>query len=139
MTTAAEIVTDAYLLLRSNDPGEALEEFDFAQGKRFLNRMMTRWEANGASVGWSNIDNPDDVVPIPPENEDCVIYNLAVRLRAVTGSTLEPDVISLARDGYNKLLNDVINVNAPVQITTTPIPSNGIAGVRWNIQSDSPY
>ena len=139
MTTAAELITDAFLLIRSNDPGEALEEYDFAQGMRVLNRMMRRWEANGISLGWQGIDNPNDVLPIPPEAEEPVVYNLAVKLRAIYGATLEEDVISLARNGYAQLLRDVFGVNAPVQITNMPISSNGWAGVRWNIQSDSPY
>lgn len=139
MTTAAEIITDAFLLIRSNDPGEALEEYDFAQGKRVLNRMLRRWEANGLALGWQDITNPDDVVPLPAEAEEPVIYNLAVKLRAVYGATLEQDVISLARDGYRALLRDVYAAAPPIQITSAPCPSNGIAGVRWNIYSDSPY
>lgn len=139
MTTAAEIITDAYLTLRSNDPGEPLEEFDFAQGLRWLNRMLTRWEANGVSLGWSNVTLPTDVVPIPPEAEEAVINNLALKLRKNTGSTLDPDLVEEARDGYRALQRDVYAAGPPVQITTAPIPSNGVAGVRWNINSDSPY
>lgn len=139
MTTASEIITDAFLLIRSNDPGEALEEYDFAQGKRALNRMMRRWEANGLALGWQDVVETTDVIPAPPEAEEPIIYNLAVKLRAIYGATLEEDVLSLARNGYNQLLRDVLTFNAPVQITNAPIPSNGIAGVRWNIQSDSPY
>jgi hypothetical protein len=139
MTTAAELITDAFLLIRSNDPGEALEEYDFAQGKRVLNRMMRRWEANGLALGWQDVTETTDVIPAPPEAEEAIIYNLAVKLRAVYGATLEEDVLSLARDGYKALLRDVLTFNAPVQITNAPLPSNGIAGVRWNIQSDSPY
>ena len=139
MTTAAELITDAFTLIRSNDPGEALEEYDFAQAKRALNRMMRRWEANGLSLGWQDVVETTDVLPIPPEAEEPVVYNLAVKLRAIYGATLEEDVLSLARNGYAQLLRDVITVNAPVQITNMPIPSNGLAGVRWNIYSDSPY
>ena len=139
MTTASEIITDAFLLIRSNDPGEELEEYDFAQGKRVLNRMLRRWEANGISLGWQDIDLPIDVIQAPPEAEEAIIYNLAVKLRAIYGAALEEDVISLARNGYAQLLRDVFTAAPPIQITSAPCPSNGIAGVRWNIYSDSPY
>ena len=139
MTTAAELITDAFLLIRSNDPGEALEEYDFAQGARILNRMLRRWEANGLALGWQDIANPDDVLALPPEAEEAVTYNLAVKLRPVYGATLEEDVISVARHGYQALLRDVIVANPIVQITRAPCPNSGIAGVRWNIYSDSPY
>ena len=139
MTKAAELITDAFLLIRSNDPGEALEEYDFAQGARVLNRMLRRWEANGLALGWQDVSNPNDVLALPPEAEEPVTYNLAVKLRAIYGATLEQDVISLARNGYAQLLRDVLVANPIVQITNQPCPSGGIAGVRWNIYSDSPY
>lgn len=139
MTTAAELITDAFLLIRSNDPGEALEEYDFVQGARILNRMMRRWEANGLALGWQDITLPVDVLPVPPEAEEAITYNLAVKLRPVYGATLEEDVVALARLGYAQLLRDVFAAAPPVQITTQPVGSRCWPGVRWNIYTDTPY
>ncbi|KMM77078.1 hypothetical protein ACP93_02635 [Xanthomonas sp. NCPPB 1128] len=103
MTAVARIVTDALCLLRVLDPREAPEAEDMAAGIRALNLMMRVWEIDGPALGWSDVSNPGDTLPAPPEAEQAITDNLAVSLRPRYGCELEPDVLARASVGYSTL------------------------------------
>jgi len=106
MATVGDITNRALRILRVLDPNEAAESQDFATALAALNAMAARWEANGMALGWSAQDNPEDVLPAPVEAEEALAYNLALRLRAEYGVSLDLDVIELARDGLRLLQRD---------------------------------
>lgn len=99
MTTAAIIVRGALGLLRVVDAREAPEAEDFADGVRALNAMMAAWLVDGWDIGWTPVTLPDDVLTSPEWADDAITYNLALRLRASYGASLEEDVIALASAG----------------------------------------
>ncbi|WP_293705549.1 packaged DNA stabilization gp4 family protein [Stenotrophomonas sp. UBA7606] len=131
MTTVAEIVSGALDLLRVKDATEAAEAEDMATGISSLNMMMARWEANGYSVGWTPVSNPADVLPVPPEVDEAVMFNLALRLRPRYGASLEPDVVDTARRLKSDVLADVFSSNP---MTLEP----GLLGLggAYNIRTD---
>lgn len=106
MAKVADIIRDALGHLRVLDANEAVEAEDAAEAIRALNLMMRRWEANNIMLGWSDVSSPDDTLPAPPEAEEAIGYNLALRLRARYGATLDQDVIDNARDGKAALQGD---------------------------------
>lgn len=140
MATAAAIISRALRLIRVLDPAEALEEYDFTTGRDSLNAMLTRWEANGITLGFQPITTPSDTLSVPLEAEEAVVYNLALKLRPEYSATLEPDVLKTANDGLAALMRDVY-VSTPVgQITSAPCGSLiSRTGTYWNIDTDSPY
>lgn len=99
MSKVSEVIRDSLLLLRVIDSTEAPEAEDSQDAIRSLNLMMTSLEAEGVSVGWSNVSKPDDDMPCPPENEEGIAYLLATRLRPKYGVTLDPDVVQGAQAG----------------------------------------
>ncbi len=118
MTKVAEIVGGALALLRIVDAAEAPEAEDMATGISAMNMMMSRWEANGYSVGWSPVEAPSDEMPSPPEADEAIMYNLAVRLRARYGANLEEDVFGEARRLKSDVLADVFAAN-PMEMERT--------------------
>jgi len=80
MTTAANMVKRSLRLIQVINTVQPIKAEDAQTGIKVMNAMLTRWEANGLSLGWTNVDNPSDVLPLPPEAEEAVAYNLAVRL-----------------------------------------------------------
>lgn len=112
MGTVADIIRDALGHLRVIDADEAIEAGDHAGAIRALNLMMRRWEASGIALGWADVTAPEDVMPVPPEAEESIGYNLALRLRARYGATLDQDVIEHARDGKSALMADVASADA---------------------------
>lgn len=99
MSKVGEVIRDSLLLLRVLDAGESPEAEDSQDAIRALNLMMTSFEAEGISIGWSNVASPDDDMPCPMENEQAIAYLLATRLRPSYGVSLDPDVVQGARDG----------------------------------------
>lgn len=107
MTLVVDILRDALGHLRVADAAEALKADEARDAMRALNLMARRWEASGIAIGWQEVTSPDDVLPAPPEVEEALGYNLALRLRARYGGTIDADVVELARAGLADLAADV--------------------------------
>lgn len=106
MASVADIVGRALRLLRVVDANEAVEASDFATAVLALNQMVRRWEADGIALGWLDVANPADTLPAPPETEEALAYNLAVRLRPEYGASLDGDVVGIAKYSLSCLLRD---------------------------------
>lgn len=128
MTEVATIVRDALVILGVRDAQQPIPAIDMEDGIRVLNMMLRRWEANGLTLGWTDVVNPSDELPLPPEAEEAVGYNLAIRLRGRYQVFIEPDVFEFARIGLAALRRDV-KVAAPLE--WDPI------GRYYNIRTDS--
>lgn len=111
MSKVAEVVRDALLLLRVLDATEAPEAEDMQDAIRALNLMMNTMEAEGISVGWSPVSNPDDDMPVPAETEEALTYVLAMRLRPKYGVALDPDLFQSAQDGLGNLRAQVASAD----------------------------
>ena len=124
MTQVATIVRDALSHLRVIDRAAALTAIDavaMQDGIHALNLMMRRWEADGVALGWTDVSDPTETLPLPAEAEEAVGYNLAVRLRARFGVSISPDVVQLATDGLARLVADV-QANTYVRVCYDDLP-----------------
>lgn len=128
MATVQEIVSRSLRILRVLDVNSAPRAGDMATAVVALNGMMRRWEANGMAMGWSNVANPSDVMPVPEEAEEAIAYNLALRLRGEYGASLDPDTVAFAQSGLNALRRDRI-VEMPLQWERD--------GIHYDIRTDS--
>jgi hypothetical protein len=99
MTAVSQVVRDALLVLRVVDATEAPEAEDEQDAIRSLNLMMRAWEVDGYNLGWSDVATGADELPVPPENEEAVIYNLAKRLRGKYGAAMDEDSLRIAEQG----------------------------------------
>lgn len=98
MTKVADIVADTMKILRKLDPNEAPDAADARDCVRGLNLMMRNWEVEGLSVGWQDVAEVTDDLPAPPEAEEAIAFNLALRMRSRFGARLDQDVIIIAVD-----------------------------------------
>lgn len=121
MTTAADFIKDTLGLLQIVSPNQPVKDADMQTGIRFLNRFMTRTEADGIATGWSPIASPSDVVNLSEEAELGVMYNLAMVLAPQWGVTPLPEVAAGAAMFMNALIRD--------QMVATPI--RPILDVPW--------
>jgi len=103
MTQAIDIIRAALQHLRVVDAAAALDENDTADAIKSLNAMMRAWEADGISLGWSDVVAATDAMPTPPEADEAIGYNLAVRLGSRFGVMPGQDVVSLASSGVSLL------------------------------------
>ena len=130
MSKVGAVVKDALGYLGVTDPNEDVAAEDMVTALRQLNLMLRRWEANGLSLGWNDVDNPDDDMPVPAEAEEAIGYNLALKLRPHYGVQIAPDVVEFARVGYNTLLRDQ-EVATPIQpLLDVPTPDRW-GSSRW--------
>lgn len=72
-------------------------------------------------------------IDMPPEYEEALHYNLAVRLKPMYGLPPDPTIINLAK----LALNTIKNANA--QIALLSMPKDLIRGSLYNIYSDQSY
>jgi hypothetical protein len=124
--TVLTLLRRALRLVRACDANDVPEPHMVAGALEALNSMMRRWEANGLSLGWNTATLADDEPGIPEEAHEAVVYNLATRLRAEYGATLEPDVYAMASDGLALLRRDRIRA----------APLRGRSACEYNIVTD---
>lgn len=133
MTTVADFIKDALLLIQATDARQPVKAVDMASGIRALNRFVRRVEANGIAVGWTDVANPSDDLPLPPEAELAVLYGLAVDLAPSYGTTPLPEVVGRAHEYISDLLRDQM-VATPIQpILDVPVPDASTATSSGNL------
>lgn len=130
MAQVQDIVRDALGHLRVLDANAPVPPIDMRDSIRALNLMVRRWEADGLALGWSDVSEPTDALPLPPEAEEAVGYNLALRLRARYGVQIDPDIVALADAGLSALQRDRI-VEMPLVLDPLCAPR------RYNTYTDS--
>lgn len=99
MTQALQIIRDALGHLGVQDANAAVKPIDARDGLHALNLMMRGWEAEGLALGWQDMTEATAQMPTPPEADEAIGYNLALRLRARFRVSIDPDVVALATDG----------------------------------------
>lgn len=125
MATVAAIIERSLRLIGVHDPGEPLEATDVSTGIEAMNAMCTRWEASGNTIGWSNVSNPSEEMPSPPELDECIAYNLALKLAPEYDATVPMAVAAQAGESLADLRRDVA-VATPIEpILDVPIPTVG--------------
>lgn len=124
MASVAAIVARSLRLIGQHDPGEPLEASDVSTGMEALNAMCRRWEANGNAFGWSDVSNPSDEMPSPPELDACIAFNLAMELAPEYDASVSPLVASRAAEYMNDLRRDCIVATPIEQLVDVPTPSS---------------
>lgn len=99
MTDTETLVRDALQHLGVVAAEQPIQAVDMADGIRALNLMMRALEAEGMTFGWSDVDSPSAVLPLPPEAEEAIGYLLAIRLQSRFKLQVDPTIIALATEG----------------------------------------
>ena len=99
MSKVGEIVRDALGHLRVIDADADVDPLDMRDAIRALNLMMRGWEAQPLPLGWYDVSSPDEEMPTEKAFDEGIGANLAIRLRAKYGATLDADVVQFATDG----------------------------------------
>lgn len=133
MTTVSAITSRALRLINTLDSNESPEAEDSETAIMALNGMCRRWEANGMAIGWNDVANPSDELPSPPECDDAIAYNLALRLAPEYQQQPSAAIIQFAADGLRELRRDRLVATPIYQCNDAPL---GAVGGRWNIYTD---
>lgn len=131
MAKVEAIVGRALRMIRVVDPREPVQAVDMQTGITALNAMLRRWEANGLSLGWSDVEAPDEDMPSPPEADEAIAANLAFSLAPEYGENVDPMVLAMARRGLQDLRCDVK--------TASPLQPDSLRRYGYDTRTDSWY
>ena len=120
----AQIINRSLRLLNVLDAAEAAEGEDAATAIEGLNALCTRWEANGLTLGWQNVSNPDDDLPAPDEAELALSYNLALLLAPEYETNAKPAVVDGAARFLADLRRDRMVTNPLKQVAQVPLATS---------------
>lgn len=119
----SRVINRALRIIKVLDAGESATGEDAAGAIEALNAMLTRWEANGLSMGWTNVSLPSDDLPVPDEAEEAIAYNLALRIAPEYGIVPGRDVQSMADRFLMDVRRDRMVTNPLRQVADSPLPS----------------
>jgi hypothetical protein len=136
MTKVIQIVRPALQKLRIVDSDASPDPSMVADAIAAMNRMVMRWQANGTQLGFSPASNPDEIISIPIEAEQAVIYNLALDLGSEYGVAPGQDVVNFADVYLRDLVRDQF-VSTPLRCRCSgaPMPENAW-GPGYNVVVD---
>jgi len=123
METAEAIINDALQEILVQASEQPIQAVDFQTARRYLNRMMSSWDASGLTLGYTTITNPSDLVTIPDGAVEGVIYNLAKRLLVTYDMPLTPELDLNAREGLKAIRNLAVTIDASAYPCTLPVGS----------------
>lgn len=137
MALVSSIVASALRKIRVVDAHSVPSDQEMVDSIDAMNRMVMRWEADGTALGYRPVSRGDDVLPVPIEAENAVIYNLAIAMGDEFGVAVTPSVAKLAGDYKNDLLRDVM-VSTPMRArdSGSPMPDAGWGG-SYDVRTDS--
>jgi len=130
MATVEKIVTRALRLIRVLDPDQPVQPRDMETGIEALNAMMTKWESFPLPMGWTNVSNPSDTMPIPDESHEAVAANLAMTLSDEYAVEPGARVSAMATNGLNVLRRQFRAAN-PLEYTYDGC-CGGTGSTRWD-------
>ncbi len=99
-----------------------------------MNSMVTRWEANGLALGWSNVSDLNVAMPSPDEADEAIIYNTALRIAPEFGIEMSPTNQALARQFLAELRRDQL-VEMPLRVKSD-LPYSETGG-HYNMYTDT--
>lgn len=129
MAKVESIVGRALRLIGVVDPRQPIQPVDMQTGIAALNAMLRRWEANGLTLGWSDVSAPDEVMPCPAEAEEAIATNLALTLVPEYGEAPPPVVVAMAARGLQDLRCDVKSAS--------PLRPDSFCGWGYDTRTDS--
>lgn len=104
MSSVADIIRDALMHLCVADSVTDAANEDIRDSLRALNQMMRVWESSGVPLGWVDAVSPTDTLCVPPDAEEAVAANLALRLAPRYGVQVVPALADLARQSMDSVM-----------------------------------
>lgn len=136
MAIVSAIINRSLRLLNAIDAGSATPALDSQTAIVALNAMLTGWESNGLAMGWANVATVDDTMPTLDEDEEAIVYNLAMRLAPeYPPPTTLPGTNDFAKQFLAELRRRRLT-EMPLEMRTSLPPSQRYG--HFNILTDEP-
>lgn len=128
MTTALQLIEDAFddLEVKSSEIDLETDEIDLAI--RRLNRMMTNWAQGGLNLGYSKVSDSSDVLTVPDWAEEAITAHLAIRLAPGFGKTINAALAAFALEAMDTMTRNLVQMGEISFPNTLPIGSGNYQG-----------
>lgn len=123
METANTIVKDILqeCLVQANE--QPINGVDAAFCIRYMNRYMSKLDADGVSLGWTHVFNINDPITIPDGAIEGLIFNVALRIVTSYDITPSPLLVINAKEGYETMLKLGVEIQPTQFGGTLPVGS----------------
>ena len=121
--TAQSLITDALGEILVSAFEQPVEGAEMSQGIRYLNRMMSEFDAQGVALGYTEVSNPSDLITVPPGAINGMIYNLAIRLAESFDEPITQSLMMNAKGGLDAMRRLGITIEPTQFGGTLPIGS----------------
>ena len=132
METAETVINDALQEIMVQASEQPIQAVDFQTARRYLNRMMTSFDAQGISLGYTTVTNPSDLITVPDGALEGVIFNLAKRLLATYDVPLSAELALNAKEGLDAMRALAVEIQPSQFPCTLPIGSGNESDGNWN-------
>lgn len=135
METAQSLVKDILQEIFVQADEQSIQSIDFQTALRYLNRYMQQLNADGVSLGWTNLVNPSDVATVPDGAVLGIIYNTALQLAGSYDVEVSGSLVSNAQSSMKTMLSLGVSIGNTEFPNTLPIGS----GNEQNYTNDHFY
>ena len=128
METAQSVINDVLQEILVQASEQSIETVDFNNAVRYMNRMMATFDAEGISLGYTQVTKASDIITIPMGAIEGLIFNLALRLTTAYDIPVAGTLALNAREAKNAMRNLSVFIEPTQFPCTLPIGS----GNEWD-------
>lgn len=141
MSTAKELITDAYTELVVHSQSKSVSEFAIEFGRRKFQAMMQEWIDDDMDFGFSATEFASDETSIPVGLETAITTNLAVRLAPSVGKVANQTLLANASISLNNIKNQYQSKESADRVVsgTMPIGQGNTRGIKPPVFANSDY
>jgi len=132
MSTATELITDAYTEIMVQSQSKNISEFAIEFGRRKFKAMMQEWIDTDMDFGYTAIEFVSDETSIPVGLETAITTNLAVRLSPSVGQVANPTLVANAAISLHTVKDQYQSKEAADRIVsgTMPLGQGNTRGIK---------
>jgi hypothetical protein len=121
--TASTVINDALQELLVQASEQPIESVDFETAKRYLNRMMFEFDADGINLGFTQVVKASDPITVAYGAINGIIYNLAMNLATTFDVPVGPELALKAAEGKRIMTKIATTIGPSSYPDTLPIGS----------------
>ena len=129
MAKASEFARDILLKIVHTGAEQPVQAIDASDVLTAINDTLSEWEGVGISLGFTLLTDLGDEVTIPTSANRAVKTNVAVYVADQFCKQVEASTAAMARESYNRLVNQFITVGAATLPSIMPRGAGNSCGV----------
>ena len=141
MSTATDLITDAYIELVVHSEVKPVSSFAIEFGRRKFQAMLQEWISDDMDFGFSATEFVSDETSIPLDMETAITTNLAIRLAPSVGKVASQTLLSNAAISLQTVKDQYQSKEAADRIVsgTMPLGAGNTRGIKPPVFANSDF